>query len=239
MNYIGTRSMLFQQIGARIAQTHPGVWIDEGGGARHLEPDEARAEVRGDGPSAPLRHLVWRAAIGAALSRQPDCDLANYFVLWLGEPWIRRAVAFIVSRLHVEVEEAEAEMVACFVDELSRSDPTDHDAGEKLLRAASRRTWREFRRGNREFAFRDMAAFAMKDQLVNNDDGWELEINPPPASRGLRAPIRIKNRKQAEGELVGMIARDFGLEEIVYRARRLYEGRAVGRLSIRRIGAAR
>ncbi|QFG24675.1 hypothetical protein [Actinomadura sp. WMMB 499] len=179
-------------------------------------------------------------AITSALRGQPDRDLAQYFALWLGQPWFVRTIAFVTARLHVDPADVEAALVASFLEELPNSDPDAPGAGEMLLRRASRRVWPEASCGLRDVAVADIDEVArLADLDAVPGEGWELEIDPPAGAAGLRAPIRITSRRQAEGERVGMLAQDLGLGEIVHRARRLGEGRPVGRLSLRRIGAAR
>ncbi|MFC5753328.1 hypothetical protein [Actinomadura rugatobispora] len=240
MRSYGRRSPLFVQLDARIVREHPGVRIDLGDGHRHLTPEEAYTEVRGDGVAAPLRDAVWAVAIASALRERPDRDLARCFALWLGESWIRRTTTFVTDRLRVDRADVEAELVAAFLEELPHSDPDHSGSGETLLRRMSRRVWPEVRRGHREVAVADPRGLAGPDSPGDvPGDAWELEISPPPSPTGLRAPIRITHREQAEGERLGLLAGDMGLGEVVHRARRLGAGRPVGRLSLRPIGSAR
>ncbi|GAA3673193.1 hypothetical protein GCM10022224_041820 [Nonomuraea antimicrobica] len=233
------RSDLFQRIDERIASgEHAGLSIEFG--KVHLTPYQARDAVRGLAGDTTLRDMVWREAILAAQREEPGDDMARLFAVWLGEPWMRRAISMVSAWIRVSHEDLEAEMVTSFLEGLTSADAESPGASDKLLKSAANRTCSAVRSGRREILLEDPAILIPPDDLdLFTRDRWELEITPPGRADGLSAPIRFTaSPTQIEGERLGMLAHRLGLQDIVYRARRPPEGRPIGALSLRRVGAA-
>lgn len=234
--------ILLHTIDKRIVSGgHPGLSVGTGTGRVRLSVDQARDAVRGVGGDTSLRDAVWREAILAAQRKVPEDEMGRLFAVWLAEPWMRRVLSMISTRLRVSHEDLEAEMVTSFLEGLTTTDAELPGAGEGLLKYAASRAWSEARSGAREIATENPSVFAQPDDLdLFPRDGWELEISPPASENGLSAPIRfISSPAQVEGERLGTLAHRLGLMDIVYRARRPDEGRPIGTLSLRPVGAAR
>lgn len=215
------------------AAEHQGVWIYSAAGRIHLSPREARDAV---GRNIELRDAVWREAIFAA-QQEEHGDLALLFALWLAQPWIGRAGAFIGSRVRADPEDLEAEMTTAFLEELPCTNPDLPGAGDRLLQWTARKAWAAARASVREIPTSDTSTYP---EQVNFEAAWELSISPPPRPNGLSAPIRFTGTsKQAEGERLGMLAHHLGLADIVYRARRPSEVRPIGNVFLRGVGAAK
>ncbi|WP_329082192.1 hypothetical protein [Streptosporangium sp. NBC_01469] len=224
-----------------VSGGHPGLSVDSGTGRVQLTADQARDAVRGVGGDTSLRDAVWREAILAARRDAPGDETGRLFAVWLAEPWMRRVLSMISTRLRVSHEDLEAEMVTSFLEGLTTADAELPGAGERLLKYAASRAWSEARSGAREIATEDPSVFVRPDDLdLSPQDGWELEISPPAREGGLPASIRFTaSPAQVEGERLGTLAHRLGLMDIVYRARRPDEGRPIGTLSLRPVGAAR
>jgi hypothetical protein len=233
------RSDLFRRIDERIASSeHASLSIKFG--TVHLTAYQARDAVRGVGGDTTLRDMVWREAILAAQREKPGDDMARLFAVWLGEPWIRRALSMISAWIRVSHEDLEAEMVASFLEGLTSADAESPGVSDKLLKSAANRACSAARSGTREILLQDPTVLMPPDNLnLFTRDGWELEITPPGRADGLSASIRFTaSPTQIEGERLGALAHRLGLQDIVYRARRPPEGRPIGALSLRPVGAA-
>jgi hypothetical protein len=143
--------------------------------------------------------------------------------------------------LRVDYEDVEAEMVTSFLEGLTTADAGLQGAGERLLKFAANRAWSAARRPIGETPSEDPSRLvAPDDRDLFSRVRWEVEISPPPREQGLSAPLRLTgSRAQIEGERLGMLAHEFGLSDVVYRARRPSEGRPIGTLSLPPLGAGR
>ncbi|MDP9844049.1 hypothetical protein [Streptosporangium lutulentum] len=224
-----------------VSGEHPGLSVNSGTGRVRLTVNQARDAVRGVGGDTGLRDAVWREAILEAQRDAPGDEMGRLFAVWLAEPWMRRALSLISTRLRVSHEDLEAEMVTSFLEGLTAANVELPGVGKRLLKSAANRTWSAARSGAREIATEDPSVFAQLDDLdLFPRDGWELEIAPPAREDGLSAAIRFAaSPAQVEGERLGTLAHRLGLMDIVYRARRPAEGRPIGTLSLRPVGAAR
>ncbi|WP_157250971.1 hypothetical protein [Nonomuraea typhae] len=230
--------MLFQTIETRIVdQQHPGLLIETSSGLIRITPQEAGEAIKGKGP----REAVWRAAILAARRGQPSQELGSLFALWLAEPWVARVMFMISTRFRQSLEDLEAEFVTAFLESLDNVDPSLLDAGESLLKAASRKTWSLACAATRERLLGDPVELIARDNLESYaDHGWELEFIPPQQPDRLSAALRfVADSAQIEGERLGTLAYRMGLADIVLRARRPPEELATGHVTLRAIGAYR
>ncbi|MFC7642337.1 hypothetical protein ACFQX6_16305 [Streptosporangium lutulentum] len=223
-----------------VSGEHPGLSVNSGTGRVRLTVNQARDAVRGVGGDTGLRDAVWREAILEAQRDAPGDEMGRLFAVWLAEPWMRRAL----SDLHSAARKSRGSRSRnghLFLEGLTAANVELPGVGKRLLKSAANRTWSAARSGAREIATEDPSVFAQLDDLdLFPRDGWELEIAPPAREDGLSAAIRFAaSPAQVEGERLGTLAHRLGLMDIVYRARRPAEGRPIGTLSLRPVGAAR
>ncbi|MBA9003026.1 hypothetical protein [Thermomonospora cellulosilytica] len=225
-------------IAARLDQeNHPGLPVDTGSDTILLSPGEAREAVRGSGP----REAVWRSAILAAQRGEPDEETSGLFALWLAQSWMSRTLSMITGRLFEDYEDIEAEFITAFLENLRTADPSRPDAGETLLKAASKSAWCLARAHARERPTGDPSVLIALDELdLYSEGGWELEFTPPPRPDRLSASLRfVATPAQLEGERLGTLAHRMGLADVVLRARRPSDDLPAGTLNLRPAGAAR
>lgn len=154
-------------------------------------------------------------------------------VVWLGLPGLRRAAFALRQNVRAERDDAEAELVTCYLEALAGLAPDTPDPGGHVLRSACTRAWARWRTVHRERAV-DQPDRAGGRPLAPDPEGdWQADYDPPSHRSGLSAGLRFTvPAHRVEGVRIGALAQSWGLADTRYSGR----GRQVASLALRRKG---
>ncbi|MGA4846086.1 hypothetical protein ACOBQB_07410 [Streptomyces sp. G5(2025)] len=158
-------------------------------------------------------------------------------VVWLGLPGLRKTAFNIASRCRAERSDVEAELVTCYLEELTKVEAPHPDPGGAVLRAACSRTWSVWRKARLEIAVDDVESAGGPRDEPGARGYWQADYEPITSRTGLSAPVRITvPAHRVEGVRLGALAQAWGAADATAGVGYSGRGRQVAKISLRRMG---
>ncbi|MFF1960249.1 hypothetical protein ACFVWX_25145 [Streptomyces sp. NPDC058220] len=214
-----------------------------GGGARPvlLSPAEARELVDRPVADPELAAAVWQSALAEARAEATSRDPGQLLLIWLLVPRLTGTARRICERLRADRADVESEMMLALLEEIPGVDLPGELAAQALVRAARSAGWRYARTRWREKPadwlenVADSAGDGFEDSIAEDAERQpqlDVVVPRPAGSQGLRATLRVSApAEQVEAAVLTGLADDYGVREVVWRARRTR--RRVGTLKLR------
>ncbi|MFI9202514.1 hypothetical protein [Streptomyces sp. NPDC053048] len=197
-------------------------------GPRSLTIPEARSLLYDRSQDDRACDEIWRHVIIAAQHDEPPGrEFWHLSALWLAIPALRSRGYRIAYRLRADRRDIEGEMTLAFIEALLAADPALDRPGRYLLRTASGRAWEAARRHLPETCTGTIEATAPVHQI--------FEVPGPQRYGHVSASWRVvMTRNSVEGERLGALARNLGLDAAVSAEHPRRHGTRTGTIRLRR-----